>query len=309
MPAVATTYALHFAHQALAKRLHEAGDGGSANEAEQRQIETLAAGLKAVATWHTTQTIQTCREACGGAGYLSVNRLTELKADTDIFATFEGDNTVLLQLVAKGLLTNFRDEFESMDTVAMVRFVADQVVGAVLERTAARGLAQTIADLVPRSEEDANLLDRGYHKYLFAWREKHILETAARRLRKLMAADGDAFTAFNAVQDHLLLAAKAYVDRMLLDEFIAAIERCDDTETKDLLNKVCDLHVMSTLERDRAWFLEHGQLSSARAKAVITNVNRLCRELRPQARLLVDAFNIPEELMPELVREKEATRV
>ena len=300
LPALATTYALHFSQEALVQELHEAGDGDSGDESEQRRLETMAAGLKAVATWHTTQTIQTCREACGGAGYLSVNRLTELKADTDIFTTFEGDNTVLLQLVAKGLLTNFRDEFESMDTVAMVRFVADQVVGAVLERTAVRGVAQLIADAWPRSEEDTNILDRRYHTYLFAWREKHVIETAARRLRKLMAGNGDAFAAFNAVQDHLLLAARAYVDRMVLEYFAAAIERCEDAELKGLLDRVCDLHVMATLERERAWFMEHGQLSAARAKAIITNVNRLCRDLRPQARLLVDAFGIPEELLPEI---------
>src|SRR5439155_420640 len=204
LPALATTYAMHFAQQGLVESLHKAADGDSANESEQRQLETLAAGLKAVSTWHTTQTIQTCREACGGAGYLSLNRLTELKADTDVFTTFEGDNTVLLQLVAKGLLTNFRDEFGSMDTVGLVRYVADQVVGAVLERTAARSLAQWIADLMPGSEAEANLLDRRYHLYLLAWREKHVLEAAARRLKKLMANGGDAFTAFNAVQDHLL---------------------------------------------------------------------------------------------------------
>src|SRR5437763_1234635 len=137
---------MHFAQQGLVESLHKAADGDSANESEQRQLETLAAGLKAVSTWHTTHPIQTCREACGGAGYLSLDRLTELKADTDVFTTFEGDNTVLLQLVAKGLLTNFRDEFGSMDTVGLVRYVADQVVGAVLERTAARSLAQWIAD-------------------------------------------------------------------------------------------------------------------------------------------------------------------
>jgi acyl-CoA oxidase len=309
LPALATTYALHFSQEALVKKLHEAGDGDSADESEQRRLETMAAGIKAVATWHTTQTIQTCREACGGAGYLSVNRLMDLKADTEIFTTFEGDNTVLLQLVAKGLLTNFRDEFESMDTVAMVRFVADQVMGAVLERTAVRGVAQAIADAWPRSEEDTSILDRRYHTYLFAWREKHVIETAARRLRKLMAKDGDAFAAFNAVQDHLLLAARAFVDRLVLEQFTAAIERCDDPELKSRLDKVCDLHVMATLERERAWFLEHGQLSASRAKAIITNVNRLCRELRPHARLLVDAFGIPNELLPQLARQPEVAAV
>ncbi|HVH65789.1 MAG TPA: acyl-CoA dehydrogenase, partial [Candidatus Acidoferrum sp.] len=305
LPALATTYALHFAQESLVTALHDAGDGDSGDEAKQRQLETMAAGLKAIATWHATQTIQTCREACGGVGYISQTRLTELKSDIDVFTTFEGDNTVLLQLVAKGLMTNFRDAFESMDTVAMVRFVADQVVGAVVERTAVRDVAQMIADAWPRSEADTNILDRRYHTYLFAWREKHVVETVARRLRKLMANDGDAFAAFNAVQDHLLLAARAYVDRMVLERFVGAIDRCRDADIQGLLNQLCDLHVMATLERERAWFMEHGRLSAPRAKAVITNVNRLCRELRPHARLLVDAFGIPEELLPELVGEKE----
>src|SRR6266550_2386611 len=122
-------------------------------------------------------------------------------------------------------------------------------------------------------------------------------------MKKLMSADGDAFSAFNAVQDHLLLAARAHVDRVVLEHFTAAVDRCDAPEVKALLERVYDLHVMALLERERAWFMEHGQLSAARAKAVITNVNRLCRELRPDAQLLVDAFGIPEELLPELVKE------
>ena len=70
------------------------------SDRERRELESLAAGMKATASWHATQTIQTCRECCGGAGYMSVNRFAALKADTDIFTTFEGDNTVLMLLLA-----------------------------------------------------------------------------------------------------------------------------------------------------------------------------------------------------------------
>ena len=297
LPALATTYALHFAQESVVATLYELSSQTAGAERERRTLEALAAALKVATTWHATNTIQTCREACGGAGYLSVNQLPQLKADTDVFTTFEGDNTVLLQLVARGLLTNYREEFESLDTPGLVRFIADQAIGTVIERTAARPFADWIADTVPGSDKDTNLLDRKYHGRLFAWREKHAVETVARRLRKGMAQAGDAFAAFNAAQDHVLLAARAHIDRVVLERFVAAIDRCDDPDTKALLNKVCDLHVLSTLERDRAYFLEHGQLSAARAKAVILNVNRLCGELRPHARLLVDAFGIPEELI------------
>ena len=66
-------------------------------------------------TLHDGFTVQECREACGGHGYLAVNRFAALKADSDVFTTFEGDNTVLLQLVAKSLLTGFRRQFGDMN--------------------------------------------------------------------------------------------------------------------------------------------------------------------------------------------------
>ena len=100
------------------------GRADTEHEKNRRELESRAAGTKALGTWHATRTIQECREACGGAGYLSVNRFAALKADTDVFTTFEGDNTVLLQLVAKGLLTDYASEFEDLDQFGMVRYVA-----------------------------------------------------------------------------------------------------------------------------------------------------------------------------------------
>ena len=80
---------------------HIYGDVKAETEEEAQEIEALAAGLKAYATNFTTATLQECREACGGKGYLSENRIDALKNDTEIYTTFEGDNTVLMQLVAK----------------------------------------------------------------------------------------------------------------------------------------------------------------------------------------------------------------
>ena len=303
LPALASTYALHFAQQELISQLNQvfSADGaGGAEEAEEdkdlarRKLETFAAGLKATTTWHATHTIQTCREACGGAGYLSVNRLPQLKADTDVFTTFEGDNTVLLQLVAKTLLTAYQSEFGELDTIGTVRFVADRVVETVIERTGGRGLVQRLIDAVPGHDEEQSLLDRGYQLSLFEWREKHMIDGVVRRVRSGINDGEDPFDVFNSAQDHVLAAARAHIDRLVLELFVEAIDRCDDDEVKALLDKVCDLHVMSMLERDRAWFLEHGRLTPARAKAIISTVNELCGELREHAELLVDAFAIPD---------------
>jgi acyl-CoA oxidase len=149
LPALATSYALHFAQGQLVSDAHDIQTGGTTDEAAQRELESRAAGLKVLSTWHATATIQTCREACGGAGYLSASRLVALKADTDVFATFEGDNTVLLQLVARAVLTRYRDHFGDLDAMSTLRFLAEQVKETVLEKTSARGLADRLAAATP----------------------------------------------------------------------------------------------------------------------------------------------------------------
>ncbi|PPK67520.1 acyl-CoA dehydrogenase [Actinokineospora auranticolor] len=295
LPALATTYALHFAQEQLVTTLHELAD--EPDDRRQRELESRAAGLKAATTWHATRTIQTCREACGGAGYLAENRLPQLKADTDVFTTFEGDNTVLYQLVAKGLLTGYRQHVHDLGTAGMARFIADQFVGTVIERTAARSLIERLVSAVSPQNDDTDLLDRGWHLRLFEDREKHVLDTLARRLRRAGAPGADAFEVFNNAQDHVLRAARVHVERVVLEAFVAGVDRCADPDAAALLNRVCDLHVLSAVEADLDWFLGHGRLSTTRAKAVTGAVNDLCRGLRPHAGTLVDAFAIPEPLV------------
>ncbi|TMK74283.1 MAG: acyl-CoA oxidase [Actinobacteria bacterium] len=303
LPALATTYALHFAQEHVVAELDRIfgslGEGEEEAERDRRELETRAAGLKAIATWHATETIQVCREACGGAGYMSENRLGELKADTDVFTTFEGDNTILLQLVAKSLLTGYQDEFEELGAFATAGFVVSQAWETVVERSAGREVIQRLTDdLVPSRERDEDLLDRDYQLGLFRFREEHVLSGAARRLRRGLSADGaDPFEVFNDCQDHVLVAARAHVHREILEDFCAAIERADDGDLRALLERLCDLYALSELERDRAWFQEHARISSTRAKMLTRAVNGLCAGLRPTAEDLVDAFGIPDELL------------
>jgi acyl-CoA oxidase len=295
IPALATSYALHFLQNDVVELLDRVHGAEELDERAQRELESRAAGLKAVTTWHATATIQACREACGGHGYLASSRLPELKADTDVFTTFEGDNTVLLQLVAKGLITGYRKDFGALDALGTVRFVADQVVGTIVERTAARAFLQRLVDAAPRKDDDGgDLLDRRWQRAAFLDRERHIVDGLARRLRAAGKGDGDAYAAFNAAQPHLLAAAQAHVAREALEAFDAAVARCPDPVAAQLLSRLCDLYALATIEADRGWFIEHGRLSATRAKAVRRTVDQLCASLRPDVGTLVDAFAIPD---------------
>jgi acyl-CoA oxidase len=295
LPALAKVYALHFAQEDVVARLHHVFTSDEDLDRERRELETLAAGLKAVATWHATATIQECREACGGMGYLKGNRFSALKADTDVFTTFEGDNTVLLQLAAKNLLTDFRDQLGELDPLGTASFFAGQVFETVAERSAMREVLTRLADdLLPGRDDQEDLANREVQLELLRWRSAHIRSGVARRLKGGIDAGHDPFSVLIDCQDHLIAAARAYVDCIVMESFAAAIPRCADPGSRALLDRVCDLYALSTIEADRGWFQEHGRLSSTRSKAVIKAVNALCATLRPHASELVEALGIPE---------------
>jgi len=274
-PALAKTYALSFAQLRLIDQLHEVFTT-EAEDRDRRELETLAAGVKSIATWHATETIQSCREACGGAGYLRANRFAALKADTDVFTTFEGDNTILLQLAAKNLLTDYKDEFGELDPLGMARFVAGQALELIAEKTALRKLV-----------DGGDLLARDTQLDLFRWRYEHLLGGAARRLKRGIDDGRDPFSVLIDSQDHVVETARAWVDLVVLESFPSdpAVER---------LRSLFALH---TIETHRGYYLEHGRISAGRSKAVIKAVNELCAELRPDARALVDAFGVPEAVL------------
>lgn len=282
LPRLARTYALHFALQELAQAYTDSEDEG-----DRRAVETQAAGLKAYASWHAVDTLQICRECCGGQGYLAVNRFASLKADTDVFTTFEGDNVVLLQLVAKGLLSGYRRQFSDLNLLGIARYLAGQ---------AATNLAE-LNPLVTRRTDEDHLRDRSFQQSALAWREQHLLSSAARRLKKRIDDGMDSHQALIDCQDHLLKLALAHVERVVLDSFAQAVEACEDEAVAKVLSDLCDLYALERIEADRGWFLSQHYVEPGKSKAIRNLVNRLCRDLRPVAVPLVNAFAIPDEVL------------
>ena len=281
MPYLANAYALHFALQYLTSRfIHR-------NEEEMQEIEALAAGLKAFATWNCTSTLQECRECCGGKGYLSENRIERLKNDSDIYTTFEGDNTVLMQLVAKGRLSEFKEEFSHMKLRGVINFMAEQAGDSL----------STLNPFFARRTDDDHLLDFKFLLEAFEYRERHILISAANRLRKHIRSGMDSFDAFNVSQHHLVQVGFAHVERVILEQFIEQVETTQDSGCKAILTKLCQLFALSQIEKNKGWYLETGYMEGSKTKAIRKLVNQLCWDIRQDAVPLVDAFGIPAALL------------
>ncbi|RRQ79138.1 acyl-CoA dehydrogenase family protein [Streptomyces griseofuscus] len=306
LPLLARTYALHFAQDVVRSQLHEVFSGAENDPQARRRLESRAAGIKALATWHATRVVQECREACGGAGYLAENRFAALKRDSDVFTTFEGDNHVLLQLAAKGLLTDHASEFEDLDQLGMVRYVTGLAVETVIERTSAHKLLERVRDLLPGGDawdREAGLLDSEYQLAMVRFREEHMLAGLARRIKRGIDRQDAPGAVFSHVQDHVIALARAHVERLITEAFVDKVRALPEGAVKDALGLLCDLFALSAIEADRAWFMEHGRLTVQRSKAISREVNELCRKVRPLAVDLVDAWGIPAAVLraPDLV--------
>ncbi|MFT4470725.1 acyl-CoA dehydrogenase [Arthrobacter sulfonylureivorans] len=310
LPRLATTYAASFAHEQLLQKFDDVFSGAHDTDEDRQDLETLAAALKSLSTWHALDTLQECREATGGAGFLAENRFAALRADLDIYATFEGDNTVLLQLVAKRLLADYANEFRHADFGVMARWVAHQAADVTLHRTGLRQVAQTFADSGSERKSANYLKDPETQRQLLTDRVSTMVAGIGGALRNATRLpQKEAAALFNEHQHELIEAARAHAELLQWEAFSAAIAEIEDKGTRLVLTWLRDLFGLSLVEKNLGWYLMYGRLSAQRARILGTYINRLLSRLRPHARDLVDAFGYgPEHLRAKIASGAEQER-
>ncbi|MEP7765514.1 acyl-CoA dehydrogenase [Sanguibacter sp. 25GB23B1] len=310
LPLLAETYAGHFAHERLLD-LFSAVFSGEMDTPESREdLETMAATLKPTSTWRALNVLQTAREACGGAGFMTENRLVSLRADMDVYVTFEGDNTVLLQLVGKRLLADYAANLKGIDGVGMARFVVERAADSVLYKTPISRIAQNILDSGSVRRSAGHLREEATQRELLTDRVEGMvaeLATALRPASKLTRAN--AAELFNNHQHELIEAARAHADLVQWEAFTKALEGIEDAGTRQVLTWVRDLFGLVAIEKNLAWYLINGRLSGQRARTVTSYIDRLLARLRPHAQDLVDAFGYgPEHVRATVVTGVEKER-
>ncbi|HZD23765.1 MAG TPA: acyl-CoA dehydrogenase, partial [Acidimicrobiia bacterium] len=281
IPRLAATYAFHFAFDELVN------DYAREEDVDQREIEARAAGLKALASWHALETIQTAREACGGQGYLNINRLTHMYEDADVFTTFEGDNIVLLQLVAKSLLTDFRQQFESMNTIGMLRYLAKRAQDRVAETT----------PITFSTTDPERLIAADWQVDLLRRRRQHLVESLALRIKKLTEAGAAPYDAFIVTQTHAIAAATSHGEFLVLEAFVGRVKSLSPSREKTTLDRLRALHGLTTIRSNLGWLQEHNLISAASASAVVELQERVTADVAADSLGLVDAFAIPDRVL------------
>lgn len=217
----------------------------------------MCCALKPICSWHLENLVSVCRERCGGQGYLSCNRFGTFIGLAHAAMTAEGDNSVLIQKVAKERLAMFKPQ----TTVPVAENITstDQLINLIKIRE--------------------NSLFMGLGKALKAAGREGLFDT-------WMLQENESIQS----------AGKTYGERLVADEFKRVVNNVQDS-TKEVLQDLLDLHLLSYIKDNAAWFLTHDIISPEHSKQVTAEFNRLCRDLTPQALNLVESFAISDEML------------
>lgn len=296
IPRLATTIALNFAQEKLLTKFDDVFSGVDDSDENRQELETLAAALKPMTTWHALDTLQEAREACGGAGFMAENRFATLRADLDVYATFEGDNNVLLQLVAKRLLGDYAAEFKDADVGALSRHVASQAQSTVLHRFGLRRAFQSVQDTGDDRRSANWFKQTEVQRDLLTDRVRQMVADVAGQLRSVARKPAEQQAAtFNAHQCEIIAAATAHSELLVWEAFTEAVESVEHAGTAQVLTWLRDIYALTRIEENLGWHLINGRISSQRARTLSPYINRLVARVRPVAQDVVDSFGYSAE--------------
>lgn len=292
LPLLAATYALHFTgkimmdmyaqSQETMKRAFTNAKRGAGPEELQSGSDQLAdlhatsCGLKALSSTIAAAGLEECRRACGGHGYSAFSGIGSWYADYLPTTTWEGDNYMLTQQVARYLLKTARAVQEGSaadnDTSAILRtFLAAQDKGCAFDVLASD------ADLVAA----------------FAWRTAFLTFEALRR-RDVERRS------WNALLVDFWRLSTAHSQYLVVKNFYAtlqspALAAALDPAAVAAMHALFRLFALDTLEKSAAEFYASGaltvrQIQLVRSRAVL----QLLDEVRPHALRLVDAWAFPD---------------
>ncbi|KAI3859267.1 hypothetical protein MKW98_007648 [Papaver atlanticum] len=245
-----------------------------------KTIHVVSSAFKAAFTWHNMRTLQECREACGGQGLKTENRMGHLKSEYDVQSTFEGDNHVLMQQVSKALIAEY--------------------IAAQKRKKPFKGLGlehmNDPCPVIPAELTSSILRSINFQMDIFFLRERDLLHRFASEVSQLQAQGESKENAFMLTYQTAEDLAKAFTERSVLQTFVEAEVAVSDGALKSVFGLLRSMYALISIEEDIS-FLRYGYLSPDKDAAVRKEVTKLCSELRPHTLSVVKSLGIPDAFL------------
>uniref|UniRef100_A0A665WS22 Acyl-coenzyme A oxidase n=1 Tax=Echeneis naucrates TaxID=173247 RepID=A0A665WS22_ECHNA len=288
IPYLAAAYALEHFSKSIFMNFVEfqfgqiMGDNNDRQAEMGKEIHAIGCSSKPLGSWTAQRGIQECREACGGHGYLAMNRLGNLRDDNDPNSTYEGDNNVLLQQTSNYLLSLLQAKIDNgvliESPLHTVDFLDD--FHKILRTTfTATTLEECMNPEVPLSA--------------YRWLVCFLLVESQRRLEQQRALGKEEFEAFNDSQVYYCRPlAIAYIEHDCLRRFY---EQTTDQDTpaglRPVLRKLCALFGLWSLSSHLSTLYQGNYLNGREPTELVQlSIISLCSQLKDDAVSLVDVF-------------------
>jgi len=227
---------------------------------EHAEAVTMCCAIKPLASWLLEEVVSVTRERCGGQGYLSANRFGVFLGLAHAAMTAEGDNSVLMQKVAK------------------------------------EHLAKMVKN-PPKFSAPANssVSNPDHLLYLLKAREAKLYTELGGKMAKAGKAgtyDSWMFEESDLIQH----AGKAFGERLIADRFALTLDTCDK-DLKPILSKVYSLYLATIVEKNLAWFVISGLVPSSDISGLKAHSADLCAELGTQSLAICESFGITDTML------------
>ncbi|KAK6204645.1 acyl-coenzyme A oxidase 4 [Scheffersomyces amazonensis] len=264
----------------IEETLNELDDAVDANDEAGifKSIEAMkslfidSGALKATATWLAAETIDECRQSCGGHGYSSYNGFGKAYTDWVVQCTWEGDNNVLGINIGKPIVKHTWNVIENGKVVkgssSFLTHTKDFVEG-----NGKKTWLNSLADL-----SDLNKIVKALEVLIIR------LSYAAYKTAKV--------NSFDYVGSELVTITKLKAHHYLLSEFVKRINEFDDASLKPYLNLLGELYAATiVLDKFSGVFLTFNVVSTDLTSQLSSvHIPQLLAKVRPHTVAYTDSF-------------------
>jgi acyl-CoA oxidase len=192
-----------------------------------------------------------------------------------------------MQLVGKGLLTEFNQSFHEDKFSAVMNYIRGKLRISLAEMNL----------YYARKTSTEHILDDEFLSQALRYNEKKMLISLADRMRDYIDKKVSPYEAFLKCQVHLIDAARAYIERLAYREMIKTLDTLEDSSEKQLLYKINRFYALSLIMEHRYFYLESDYMDGSKTKAIRRVYSDVMLDLKNNVKEIIDSFGIDDNLI------------
>lgn len=251
--------------------------------AEGKEMHALSCASKAMSSWIAQKATQEAREACGGHGYLTVNRIGDLRNSNDANCTYEGDNNCILMQSSNMIMQIYKEKLQGENVnypLGSFDFFND--MDAIESRKC-----------TVKSKDDINpsFIQHTMQNLLL-----HYTKKSVSRVDEQKNKGQDDFTVKNNSQVYYCRSlSMMYIENYVLERFHKyRLTNCP-AEFEGPLRKMYMIYGLWVIEKELATLYESSYFTSLKQSSLVKEaILDYCFAIKEDAMWLVDAIAPPD---------------